>query len=503
MIRVAFSLCLVLVSSAVASTAEGQARPTVFIHGFAAEASDWSATADRLKARVSIAPHLPKLSWREKFETQGKQLQTQLGSLPTNTIAVGHSNGGVVAREWARLRQLGGIVTIGTPHRGAPILANLPGWAAFTGSTRGLVDAAFTAFSASPDWTYVLAVAKAALLITADYSLWSLTNLVSVLGVTSVTPVMPQMMPGSTYLTSLNGSTNLTREASRAPRRVGIVSIASNFYLAGPARAIAPDNADQIASTMYSASAALLFWGNYLLTHASPTDVRATDTGMALIAVSDQILAIDPTYCRMVSRVDMASCAQNDGIVPVSSQSYPNAPNFVIEGPAHRREKQKSDDAFYAALVNYMNLTPGAYVPPSTPPPPSPGGDDDEDDPPGTVAYRGSLQTNKRLWPGDVVHSADGRLHLVYQGDGNLVLYHGLDGGPLEALWATGTDGTSAGFVAMQGDGNLVVYNRSGNPEWDSGTFREGSWLAVQNDGNVVIYAPGGSPVWATNTFVD
>ena len=63
-----------------------------------------------------------------------------------------------------------------------------------------------------------------------------------------------------------------------------------------------------------------------------------------------------------------------------------------------------------------------------------------------------------------MVNSADGRLHFVYQGDGNLVLYFGTGTSGWEPLWATDTDGTSPGFVTMQGDGNLVVYNRSGRP---------------------------------------
>ena len=505
MIRRSLVIAWLIVLCGYASNAGAQARPTVFIHGFAAEASDWTATADRLKARVAIAPQMPKVSWREKFESQGKQVESQLASLATNSIAVGHSNGGVVAREWSRLRQLGGIVTIGTPHRGAPILTNLPGWAAFTGTTRGLVNQVFSAFGWSTDWTSILAIVRSALLVTSDYSLWSLTNLISVLGVTTVTPVMPQMMPNSAYLTTLNGSSNLSKEASRAPKRVGIVSVASNFYLAGPARAIAPDQADEIATTMYAASATLLFWGNYILLNAEPSDFDATDQALALIAVADQILAIDPTYCRMVSRVDLAACGENDGLVPVSSQSYPGAPNLLIHGPAHRREKQQSDDAFYAALVNYMNLTPGAYVPPTEPPPtaPPPPSGVMPGDPPGVIVYRGELDVNERLWPGDMVNSADGRLHFVYQADGNLVLYFGTGTSGWEPLWATDTDGTSPGFVTMQGDGNLVVYNRSSNPIWSSDTFWDGSWLVVQNDGNVVIYSPSGSAVWSTDTFVD
>jgi hypothetical protein len=108
-----------------------------------------------------------------------------------------------------------------------------------------------------------------------------------------------------------------------------------------------------------------------------------------------------------------------------------------------------------------------------------------------------------RLWPGDMVNSTDGRLHFVYQGDGNLVLYFGTGTSGWQPLWASNTDGTSPGFVIMQADGNLVVYNRSGSPVWSSDTFRSGSWLAVQNDGNVVIYSPSGGAVWSTDTFVD
>jgi pimeloyl-ACP methyl ester carboxylesterase len=486
-----------------ASDASGQARPSVFIHGFGAEASDWAATADRLTARVAIAPYLPNVSWRERYENQGQQVESQLSSLATDSVAVGHSNGGVVAREWARLRQLGGIVTIGTPHRGLPLLTNLPGWAAFTGSTRGLVNQAFSAFSGSTDWTSILAIVESILLVTSDYSLWSLTNLISVLGVTSVTPVMPQMTPNSAYLTELNGSSNLAREASRAPNRVGIVSVASNFYFAGPARAIAPDQADEIANVMYTISGALLFWGNYIILNAEPSDVDAMDQAMALIAVSDQILAIDPTYCRMVSRVDLSECWENDGIVPVTSQAYPGAANLRIDGPAHRREKQDSDDAFYAALVYYMNIPAGTYLPPPPPPPPPPTDPPPTDDPPGVVVYRGGLDVDDRLWPGDMVNSTDGRLHFVYQGDGNLVLYFGAGGDGWEPLWATGTDGTSPGFVVMQADGNLVIYDERHNAVWSSDTFRAGAWLAVQNDGNVVIYTPGGRPLWSTDTFVD
>ena len=78
------------------------------------------------------------------------------------------------------------------------------------------------------------------------------------------------------------------------------------------------------------------------------------------------------------------------------------------------------------------------------------------------------------------------------------MLYY--DGAP---LWATGTAGMPAGFVAMQGDGNLVVYTPGSVPLWASDTVdHEGAWLAVQNDARLVIYEADGTPIWATKTAV-
>ena len=101
------------------------------------------------------------------------------------------------------------------------------------------------------------------------------------------------------------------------------------------------------------------------------------------------------------------------------------------------------------------------------------------------------------LLPDRHITSQSGAYMLVYQSDGNLVLYR-TGGGP---LWASGTMGRGVGKAVMQGDGNLVVYNGSGQPLWASGTWgHPGSTLAVQDDGNVVIYTPDHRPIWATNT---
>jgi hypothetical protein len=285
---------------------------------------------------------------------------------------------------------------------------------------------------------------------------------------------------------------------------VGIVSVASNFYYAGPARAVVPQNADRIAEIMYAISSALLFWGNYILIQASPADTRAIDQALALIAVADQILAVDPTYCLMVSSPNLSTCIQNDGLLPVTTQAYPGAPNLYIEGPAHREEKQRSDDALYAALVNYIRLPPaGTTTPPPTepPPPPPPSSDDPTPPPPDDEweTYQGELQMGGILRAGDMVDSDNGRYHLIYQPDGNVVLYdEGTDGDEAwTALWETNTDGASTGMLILQHDGNLVLYDASSRPLWASDTYRTPCVLIVQNDGNVVIYDANGVALWA------
>src|SRR5262245_12765708 len=98
------------------------------------------------------------------------------------------------------------------------------------------------------------------------------------------------------------------------------------------------------------------------------------------------------------------------------------------------------------------------------------------------------------LLPGQFRQSADGRFRLVYQVDGNLVLYQGSN-----PLWDSRTQSANPGFAAMQGDGNFVVYDSTG-AVWASGTWNPGAFLVVQNDGNSVIYSTGSSPLWATNT---
>ncbi len=108
-----------------------------------------------------------------------------------------------------------------------------------------------------------------------------------------------------------------------------------------------------------------------------------------------------------------------------------------------------------------------------------------------------SGRTNEFLAVGDGLVSKNNQYKLIYQHDGNLVLYRILDNYP---LWATNTNGKPAWRVYMQPDGNFVVYEAYKKPVWASNTNHDDdSYIIIQDDGNLVIYDRQGKSVWESN----
>ncbi|MCZ8521231.1 MULTISPECIES: hypothetical protein [Paenibacillus] len=99
--------------------------------------------------------------------------------------------------------------------------------------------------------------------------------------------------------------------------------------------------------------------------------------------------------------------------------------------------------------------------------------------------------------------SQNGRFKLIFQYDGNLVLYK--DGGvPVWSTNTTGVYGFNSHANRAQFTGKLNVYANTAILAWSSNNSVIGQNLVVQDDGNVVIRnaaAGGGSTiVWSTNT---
>jgi hypothetical protein len=103
------------------------------------------------------------------------------------------------------------------------------------------------------------------------------------------------------------------------------------------------------------------------------------------------------------------------------------------------------------------------------------------------------LASEASLNPDDSVSSPDGAFRLVYQLDGNLVLYRESGGAP----WASNTAGTSIGRTTMQSDGNLVVYDRDGVPQFHTFTHgNPGAQLYIDTNGTLTIVSTDGRVLW-------
>lgn len=104
------------------------------------------------------------------------------------------------------------------------------------------------------------------------------------------------------------------------------------------------------------------------------------------------------------------------------------------------------------------------------------------------------LASGAELRPNRSVTTSDGTHELVYQSDGNLVLYR-VGGGP---VWSSNTVGSTPSVAAMQGDGNFVVYDTAGVPRFNTVTQgNPGAQLHFQT-GRLHVIAPNGTRLWSS-----
>ena len=79
-----------------------------------------------------------------------------------------------------------------------------------------------------------------------------------------------------------------------------------------------------------------------------------------------------------------------------------------------------------------------------------------------------------------------GSYKLVFQGDGNLVVYGAND----SVKWASYSQNQGGDTAVMQTDGNLVIY-ANGRALWNSGTYNNaGAYLVFQDNGDLAVVRP-------------
>lgn len=101
---------------------------------------------------------------------------------------------------------------------------------------------------------------------------------------------------------------------------------------------------------------------------------------------------------------------------------------------------------------------------------------------------------NQSMIPNDYLESSNKEYKLIYQTDGNLVLYNAKG----KALWSSGTAGQTAWKTYMQPDGNFVVYKAFHQPVWASNTEKHTNCkLVLEDNGSLVIYDENNMKLWS------
>ena len=487
--------CLaVLLLLAATGPAFAQDRVTVFLHGFNSSASTWAATAARLQARLQITAVAPELPWQVPYDAQANHLLglTNAAGAPGNMLLVGHSNGGLVARQLSTKRPVGGIVTLGSPHEGALLAPNIQGVThhyAYIGQKLGLLLYMLGANGGTNQFTGIwnspgLAPVRAAVAALGTAIYYTVAIIEQTVYPIVTAPVLRDMTPGSAALNALNSAGNLSRERVAVPARVGLVFAARDWWVGAPFVAGAPN-------LQYSGDAAVrqgiyylsLIAGYFTPPNFLPTDPVALTIRYQAQSIISDLLLYSSTWCWATS--GHADCSvSTDGVVPTPSQYFPgDAANVGFYGPAHIEEKAESEQPLFDVLHDRLGIRARGET--------SGGGGGGGG---GGATPQSTLAPRERLYPDTEIHSPSGNYALRYQSDGNLVLY-----GPNGAVWASGTEGHGGLFCEMQPDGNLVVYFADGSEPWASDTAGlPGAELRVQDDGYIVIYDAGGnSPWWA------
>lgn len=456
-------------------SAAAQDRAVLFLHGYRSSRALWEDTANRLQNDLQLQATRRDTPSTDPYEAQASNLQGQTYALPSNTVAVGHSNGGIVARQLSRLRPLSAIISLGTPHQGTGLAVNGP-WLVpyFTAVAAQGGAFAWEAYYRHGYHPWFEAVYD----LTEGYFAQGIGLITGLFGY-NANPVLGQMGPVSPFRSALNDS--VTQEP---PVRISLAFDAPRRNEGGFALGLFPDGRNVFYNAKQSTIVFLGVLGAYFQ-NTYPYGSPDWWLGFQAEQLSALVAQADSRWCFAVTN-DSTCSIPYDGIVPQSSQRYPGPSlNWDLVG-THTTEVRESADELYYLLTTFTSI-----------PPRTAGGAGGGTGGGGTGGGAGgggcqsSLSAGQSLAPGEALCSPNGEFTLTLQGDGNLVLY-----GPGGAGWATNTF-WSPQSLEMQGDGNLVLYDTSGQWRWASGTVgNNGAVLEVQNDGNIVVYRSNGTVAW-------
>lgn len=335
---IAAALLLVALSPPAAQAITGP--QFMLLHGINNDGTVWNNTAVKadILGRNPCVLLQPDTRWTDRVATQATVVRDQLNANDfQDGVLIGYSQGGLVAREYLRQNpgqtRVRSLITMGTPHRGAPILENLRAFPplifpiAFVVADAALVNFGYLQEASLPDGapTFSIhwnssnhpgeAVAIAHAVLTGLYF--------GRLKPTRDAPSSIDQTPGSPFLTTLNTSTTYQSGVRRAAIQ-GVEAWPELWFLGASATGIS----DQDIITYVN------YIEHYAIGQALNAVIGGSLAGFAAYYSCYRIVNSAPYKFREIvgESANLPYDDRSDAIVPSISQVMPDAE--PDDGPA-------------------------------------------------------------------------------------------------------------------------------------------------------------------------
>jgi hypothetical protein len=334
---------------AVPSALTGQAAPKIFLlPGVGEGPSNWSSTISTLTGSgLTLGTiYAPALSTGDHLATQTSYLLSAYPTMDTTSIMIGHSNGGIVARLASASRAVLGTATLASPNGGVAALWNADDLNEFGSDMLWDLSVTLDDFFLGGDLgildedVLVYEELFTDLAVALEYYI---EDSYTAIGTDAATDVYPF----STFLGTLNDSTQFNAENSHTGTSVGVTMAAEAYYYAGPLR-LATDagGAYGISLAINTAAAAMLIGADDILGEYPLTAEQLAEAA-DLQELADLLWLVEPAWCAGITRLEtthpwLFTCDDNDAFLGVTFQERPGRTNLSwTDTKAHSAETEE------------------------------------------------------------------------------------------------------------------------------------------------------------------
>jgi pimeloyl-ACP methyl ester carboxylesterase len=378
-LSIAAAVCLAV------APAVAQDRSVVFVHGLMGNGGTWYSASQTLAQQLQIAPTPPvTLGWEGSYETQATTLENYLAAYNvTNAVAVSHSNGGIVTRQYGRTHPTGsritGHVAVGSLHHGALLAQNVRDGTVF--SYLGMVaadlgipleyfafeDEWFSGIKAAGTWIGIILLNTFSDIV--SHYAEGVASLGYPIPVIGNPPVLDEMGPSTPFMANLNTEGSLAAEASAFQQRI---SISTTIPADGNVAARTFCGSVCNAATRWSmAGIAFTLFAHY----ADSNDEDLSSMAWLWLPLADDILNLDNTWLFFIGAYDGQTISPQDGVLPLETSRYENgtAAHILVNGAIGHME-QPANPTVINAIRDVLRDNFGIPVREPPPPPPPPPG---------------------------------------------------------------------------------------------------------------------------------